>query len=169
VERGFSLKLKTSLNQKNKLQVEALVALAMELGAKGIIFGGTIPAEWNQHLLLSDNEAIALYQQITALKEKAPIEILTTSSLYTQGGVNFCGLLNLVYLTISPHGNLDFCCDVQQKNSAIGSLREFSFAQLVQRWLEQSGKLQMKRVEQILTGIMGERFDTCTYCNGFFT
>jgi MoaA/NifB/PqqE/SkfB family radical SAM enzyme len=168
IERGFPVWVKTSLNQKNKAQVEDLAKLAVDLGAQGVIFGGTIPADWNQHLVLGDNELLELYQRVISLQKNSPVELKITSSLHTQGGVNFCGVLSLSELTISPRGNVDFCCDVHQPAGAIGSLRDTSFSGLIHNWLEESAKLQQKRAERIVLGAMGERFDTCAYCNFHF-
>jgi len=167
VENGFEVWIKTSLNQKNKMQLEGFVELAANLKAKGITFAGTIPFAWNRHLLLSDEESLELYQTINSLRATAPIKLRTSSALHTRGGVNFCPVLNLSDITISPRGNVDFCCDVHQPKGAIGSLRENSFATLMQSWLEKSTSLQRKRAEQIASGTMGERFDTCAYCNEY--
>jgi MoaA/NifB/PqqE/SkfB family radical SAM enzyme len=169
IEKGFEVWIKTSLNQKNKMQLEALIDLAAGLGAKGIMFAGTIPFAWNQHLLLSDEESLELYRKIIMLRPNAPVALKTSSALHTQGGVNFCQVLNLSDITISPRGNVDFCCDVHQPKGAIGSLRDNSFSALVQNWLEKSASLQRKRAEQIASGTMGKRFDTCAFCNGYFS
>jgi len=169
VDNGFEVWIKTSLNQKNKMQLEEFVEIAANLRAKGIMFAGTIPFAWNQHLLLSDEEALELYNKIISLRPHAPVELKTSSALYTRGGVNFCQVLNLSNITISPRGNFDFCCDVHQPKGAIGSLRDNSFSKLVQTWLKNSARLQNKRAEQIASGMMGERFDTCAFCNDYFS
>lgn len=169
IENGFEVWIKISLNQKNKMQLEALIELVANLGAKGINFAGTIPFAWNQHLLLSDEESLELHQKIISLRKNAPIEFKTSSALHTRGGVNFCPVLNLSDLTISPRGNVDFCCDVHQPSGAIGSLYENSLSELIQTWLEKSAALQRQRVKQISSGAMGERFDTCAFCNDYFS
>jgi MoaA/NifB/PqqE/SkfB family radical SAM enzyme len=43
IENGFEVWIKSTLNQKNKMQLEALIELAESLGAKGVIFGRAIP------------------------------------------------------------------------------------------------------------------------------
>jgi len=149
--------------------MEALIELAANLGAKGIMFAGTIPFAWNQHLLLSDEESFGLYQKINSLRLSAPVKLRTSSALHTQGGVNFCQVLNLSDITISPRGNVDFCCDVHQPKGAIGSLQDNSLSTLVQTWLEKSMSLQRKRTEQIASGRMGQGFDTCAFCDGYFS
>lgn len=169
VENGFEVWIKTSLNQKNKAQLGALVELATNFGAKGITFAGTIPFAWNQHLLLSDEESLELYQKINSLRPNAPVKLRTSSALHTRGGVNFCPVLNLSDITISPHGNLDFCCDVHQPKGAMGSLKDKSFSTLIQIWLDKSASLQRKRAEQIAFGAMGKQFDTCAFCNDYFS
>jgi MoaA/NifB/PqqE/SkfB family radical SAM enzyme len=169
IEKGFEVRIKTSLNQKNKMQLEELIALAANLGAKGITFAGTIPTAWNQDLLLSDDEALELYEKIISIKPDPPIELRTASALHTRAGVNFCPILSLNELTISPRGNVDFCCDVHQLNGVIGSLRDQSFSVLLQTWLERSASLQARRVQQIAAGEMGEGFDTCGLCNTYFS
>jgi MoaA/NifB/PqqE/SkfB family radical SAM enzyme len=169
VEKGFEVWIKTSLNQKNKMQLEELIALAADLGAKGITFGGTIPTAWNQDLLLSDDEALELHEKIVSLRADSPVKLRTTSALHTRGGVNFCQILSLNELAVSPRGDVDFCCDVHQLKGAIGSLRDQSFSALVQTWLERSAGLQVRRVQQIAAGEMGEGFDTCEFCNAYFS
>lgn len=169
VENGFEVWIKTSLNQKNKVQMEALIKLAANLGAKGIMFAGTIPFAWNQHLLLSDEESFGLYQKINSLRHGAPVKLRTSSALHTRGGVNFCQVLNLSDITVSPRGNVDFCCDVHQPKGSMGSLRDHSFSALVQTWLEKSASLQRKRAEQIASGTMEQGFDTCAFCNRYYS
>jgi MoaA/NifB/PqqE/SkfB family radical SAM enzyme len=128
---GFEVWIKTTLNQKNKMHLEALSELAANLGARGIIFGGTIPFAWNQQLILRDIEALELYRKILSLRINSPVEIHYTRSLYTHGGVNFCDRLNLNELSVSPRGNVDFCCNVNQSKGAIGSLKNSSMLTLV--------------------------------------
>ena len=169
VENGFEVWIKTSLNQKNKMQLEGFIELAANLKARGVTFAGTIPFAWNQHLLLSDEESLELYQRIISLRPNAPVELKTSSALHTRGGVNFCQVLNLSDITISPRGNVDFCCDVHQPKGSMGSLREHSFSTLIQSWLEKSASLQRKRAGQIASGTMVERFDTCAFCNDYFS
>jgi MoaA/NifB/PqqE/SkfB family radical SAM enzyme len=169
VEKSFKVWIKTSLNQKNKMQLEELIALAANLGAKGITFAGTIPTAWNQDLLLNDDEALELFEKIISLRADSPIELKTASALHTRGGVNFCPILSLNELAISPRGNVDFCCDVHQPKGVIGSLQEQPFSGLVQTWLERSASLQVKRAQQIAAGEMGQGFDSCAFCNLFLS
>jgi MoaA/NifB/PqqE/SkfB family radical SAM enzyme len=168
VKHGFRVWAQTSLNQKNKGEIQTMIALGESLGIEGIRFGGTIPTERNQHLLLSDGESLALYQQIMSFRKITKLEIKTTSSLYLPGGINFCDILNLYHLTFSPKGELNFCCDVNQPNGIIGSLYEHSLAALIKKWLEQSAQLQSNRVKRITSGRLGEGFNTCAFCNDYF-
>lgn len=165
VTEGFRLQISTSLNQKNKNEVEGLFRLAEELGAAGLTLGGTIPTSWNGHLALSDEESIELYQQINTLTEQTKVKIRIISSLYTRGGVSFCGILNLHELSFNSRGQLIFCCDTINEGAVIGSLHEHSFSKLVDLWLEQSVALQRERAKQIATGNMRAGFDTCAFCN----
>lgn len=169
IKEGFRVQATMVLNQKNKRQTEDFIALAEELGIKAVIFGGIIPTAWNQHLSLSDDEYLKLYQKIGDLREKAKIKVSTTSSLYTRGGVNFCDVLNLREIAFNPQGEMIFCCDTTENGTVIGSLREYPLKALIQRWLELSAQLQSKRAEEIATGNFGKGFDTCSYCNRFFT
>ena len=168
VANGVPVWVSSSLNQKNKGQVSSLVALAESLGAEGIVFAGTIPTSSNQHLMLSDQESLALYQEITSWQKKANLNIKTASALYTKGGVNFCPVLSLNTANFNPNGEMIFCCDVDEDGDIIGSLREQSFAQLLQQWLKVSAELQTKRVQMISEGKMIEGFDTCAFCSHFF-
>jgi MoaA/NifB/PqqE/SkfB family radical SAM enzyme len=168
VEKEYHVQISVTLNQKNKGQVEEFVKLAEELHVAQISFGGIIPAPWNEHLVLSDSESLELYQQIEALR---PCEFLgrTTSSLYTRGGVNFCNNYNLVELTINTNGDLIFCCDTVEGGAVTGSLREHSLAVLIEMWLEQANTLRHERVKHIANGAMGDGFDTCNFCNQYFS
>lgn len=159
VAAGHRLKISASLNQNNKNEVESL------FGAAKLIFGGTIPTPWNRHLALSDEESLALYQQITDLSHKNNIETGTFSSLYTRGGVNFCGILNMHELVFNSRGQLAFCCDTIQEGAVIGSLLEQPFSELIELWLKQSAALQSVRAKQIATGNISAGFDTCAFCN----
>jgi len=165
VGRGCKVKISSSLNQKNKGEAAALLELARGLGACGINFAGTIPTAWNADLILNDHESLELHQQLAQLRESSSFPIHTLSSLYTRGGVNFCNNLNLRDLVFNPRGELIFCCDTTESGAVTGSLREHSFADLVKLWLKQAHELQAERAERIAAGSMGEKFDTCAFCN----
>jgi MoaA/NifB/PqqE/SkfB family radical SAM enzyme len=168
VQHDFPVWINTTLNQRNKAEVVAFIDLATKLGAIGIQFAGTIPTEWNQHLVLSDYESLGLYQEIISLQRSAKIKIDTTSALFTHGGVYYCGLLSFLGLSVNSNGELTFCCDTHQGNSMIGSLREHSLSELLQAWIDYSAKIQQQRAEQIVKGSMEDLFDTCAFCNRFF-
>jgi MoaA/NifB/PqqE/SkfB family radical SAM enzyme len=165
LEKGFNVKAGMTLNRINKEEIKQFIHLAEDLGIKHIGFGGTIPADWNHHLILSDKEALELYQQIQELRKETGTEIKTVSALYTHGGVNFCNVLNLRELTFNSNGDLIFCCDTIKSGTVIGSLQDHPFKDLIQKWLAQSSKLQVQRTERIASGYIGERFDTCAFCN----
>jgi MoaA/NifB/PqqE/SkfB family radical SAM enzyme len=167
VAAGFLLKINSSLNQKNKSEVQGLITLADELGATELKLGGTIPAPWNGHLVLSDEESFEIYEQVNTLREKTKLKIKTTSNLYTRGGVNFCSNLNLHGISINSRGQLIFCCDTINEGAVIGSLREHSFSKLVELWLEKSAALQRERTKQIANGNMNAGYDTCAFCNQY--
>ncbi len=167
VELGYKVRLSSTLNQKNQNELADLVELGAQLGAYALGFAGTIPTPWNQELVLSDQEALELYQQSLALRRQVSLELQTVSSLHTRGGVNFCNILNLCELAFNSRGELIFCCDTTENGAVIGALREFSLAHLIKRWLVQSSHLQAKRAEWIAAGKMGEKFDTCRFCNNF--
>ena len=169
VKEGFRVQATMVLNQKNREQIEDFIALAENLGIKAVVFGGIIPTAWNQHLSLSDEEYLKLYQNIGNLRKKAKFKVSTTSSLYTRGGVNFCDVLNLREIAFNPQGEMIFCCDTTENGAVIGSLRKFPLKELIQRWLELSANLQAKRTEEIATGNLVEGFDTCSYCNHFLS
>jgi MoaA/NifB/PqqE/SkfB family radical SAM enzyme len=169
VQAGFKIMIAMTLNQKNKSEADAMLELAKDLGVDRVGFGGTIPTTWNQNLLLTDGESLELYKRISALCQGTGIEIDTVSSLYTRGGLNFCRILNLQELTFNSLGELIFCCDTIENGAAIGSLHEHSFAELVKLWLTQSANVQIQRTEQIARGNMGNGFDTCAFCNAYYS
>jgi len=169
VQHEIPVWISASLNQKNKEQVDGLITLAEEHGATGIIFAGTIPTDLNQHLVLSDQQSLELYQQISEKKGMAKIGVQTASSLYTKGGVNFCPVLNLSGAHFSPNGDLIFCCDVHRDKATIGSLHDQSVSELLQGWLMESAQLQAKRTQMISIGKMTELFDTCAFCQAYFS
>lgn len=168
VELGYKVRINSTLNQKNKNEVAELIKLGCDIGAYSMGFAGTIPTSWNKELILNDKKSLELYQQIMTLRKESKIDVQTVSSLHTRGGVNFCNVLNLRELTFNSRGELIFCCDTTENGAAIDSLREYSFSELVKRWLEQSNALQAQRAERIATGNMGDKFDTCAFCNSFF-
>ncbi len=168
-QAGFQVQLGACLSQLNKGQVEDLLHLAEELGVCGLKFGGTIPAPGNQALVLSEADLLGLYQQIQALREVTELPLSTFSSLYTPGGVHFCGNLELKEATFNPRGEMMFCCDTRGYGAALGSLRDGSFAGLIQEWLRAAAALQGERVRCIAEGVMGEGFDSCVFCNEYFT
>lgn len=168
VEKGFRVEIKSSLNQKNNGEVQALVDLAENLGAESLHFAGTIPTSWNQHLVLTDAESTQLYRQIMGLEGKSKLKIKTASALYTKGGINFCHVLNLGSLVFNPCGEMMFCCDINHEPALVGSLQEHSLTELIQIRLGESANLQANRAKQISAGTMGALFDTCAYCNRYF-
>lgn len=168
-DNGFPVFFVTSLNQKNKGEAQAFIDLAETAGVKGITFSGTIPARWNQHLVLKDNEALELFHQINEARKGRDIEVRTASALHTRGGINFCNELNMKSLAVNSDGELIFCCDTIENGAVIGSLRDQPLSTLIQTELEYSARLQSQRASQIASGNMGEGFDTCAYCNQYFT
>jgi hypothetical protein len=101
-------------------------------------------------------------------REETNFDIRPLSSLYTRGGVNFCNNLNLCDLTFNASGELIFCCDTND-HALIGSLKELPLRELIKRWLKESQDFQIQRAERIASGNLGEKFDTCTCCNTFFS
>ena len=168
VSKGFCVEIKSSLNQKNKGEVQALIELAEKLGVESIHFAGTIPTAWNQHLVLTNQESLQLYQQLMELRDKSKVKIKTASALYTKGGINFCHNLNINSLDFNPSGEMMFCCDIDQDGALVGSLRDHSLTELIQVRLEKSAKLQANRAKYISSGEMGDLFDTCAFCNPYF-
>lgn len=104
ISKGHSLRIGTSLNQKNKHQLEDFIKLAVELGANQIGFSGTIPTPWNEDLQLDDEECQELYEEIIKLREAYSISIGILSALYTRGGIHFCDNLHLRELDINACG-----------------------------------------------------------------
>ena len=169
VESGYKVRISSSFNQKNKGEAEALAKLASDLGVHVLYGLGTIPTAWNQGLVLNDNESLEIYQQMMNLSKDSKVKIDIASSLYTRGGVNFCGNLNLRELPFNSRGELIFCCDTTENGSVIGSLRDHPFSELIKLWLKASQNLQAKRAENIVAGKIGEKFDTCAFCNAYLT
>ena len=165
---GYSVHIAATLNRKNKGEVEALVKMAMDLGAKSIGFGGMIPTPWNQDLLLSDEESFQLWEKTNELQKQTGFDIRTVSALHSHGGVNFCNILNLRELTFNALGELVFCCDTINEGAVIGSLETNSLSDLIQAWLEQAAALQKHRTRLIAEGQMGKGFDTCIFCENLF-
>lgn len=165
VGEGFSVNANMVLNRQNKKQVEDFILLGEKLGLERVVFGGMIPTQWNQDLLLREAETLVLYQKIVDLRTKAKIKVNTASALHTRGGVNFCDTLNMKKLYFNEHGEMIFCCDTDQPDSVIGSLYGYSLRTLMNMWLEKSMQLQKVRLEMISNGNMGEWFDTCGFCN----
>jgi MoaA/NifB/PqqE/SkfB family radical SAM enzyme len=165
VQLGYKLIVSSSLNQRNKNEVAEIVELANVIGAKVIRFSGIIPTSWNEEYVLNDNESMELYQQIIKLRKKSDIYIKTVSSLITHGGVSFCDNLNSSEISFNPSGEMIFCCDTIANGAVIGSLYEYSFSELLNIRLEKSHFLQAKRIGCIAIGDIGEKFDTCSFCN----
>jgi MoaA/NifB/PqqE/SkfB family radical SAM enzyme len=123
VEQGYTVKIKSTLNRKNRHQLGDLARLAGDLGASGFEVGAIIPTPWNTDLQLRQEEMDALFEQVTQLTQQIGKSIGYASMLHTRGGVNFCNILNLGKLTFNPRGELIFCCDTINYGAVIGSLR----------------------------------------------
>ena len=169
IEKGFDVRAGMTLNQINQGEIKDFIKLVENLGIRKIRFGGTIPTPWNQHLLFSDEEAVKLHQKILELRKKTQVNINVTTSLYSRGGVNFCGAFNLSEFTFNSNGKLILCCDTIESGFGIGSLKKFSLNELIQMWLAESARLQSHRTEKIASGIISEGFDTCGFCNQYLT
>ena len=165
---GIPLKFSTSLNRINCGEVKRMVNLAESLGVKSVRFGGTIPTDWNQYLVLNDRQSLELFQQIEELHEQQGIKLSPCSSLFTRGGINFCPALALRGVSFNARGELLFCCDMVENHGIIGSLQNESFGDLVEKRVQASANLQTYRLQRITAGNMGEGFDTCAFCNLFF-
>lgn len=169
VQRGYRVKVNTTLSQTNKDDLEKFITLATELGAEELNFGGIIPTPWNRNLALNDLDSLKLYQKIVDLRKNAEIKIHTTSSLHTRGGIDFCDVFSLRGVTINARGDMVFCCDTIKEGAVIGSLHEHPFVSLIERWIEKSGELKRQRARQIANGDMEEGFDSCSFCNHYFS
>ena len=169
VRAGCSVKIASTLTQKNKNEMEPLINLAIEVGANSIVFGGIIPTPWNQELILPDSDSMPLWELANSLRTKKDFNIQTTSSLFTRGGINFCNALNLKELTFNSQGKLIFCCDTIGSGYEIDSNSEANLAELLSKWLDISLAMQKFRTHQILNGVMEDGFDTCHFCNNFFS
>jgi len=167
--QGFPVSVAASLNQRNKTQVEDLIGLAKELGAYRIGFGGTIPTPWNEELVLSESESLTIHQQIEGSKPEVGIEIRTVSNLCTSGGVHFCDILDMHELAFNARGELVFCCDVPGDRGTMGTLLDQPLSALITDWLQIAADLQAHRAKRIAEGQMGEGFDTCAFCSGYFS
>ena len=163
INNGFPVVIKTSLNKMNKSNVEAIVEHAQILGATGVVFGGTIPTQWNRHLVLSEIESKELFDEIESRSKDATIRVETSSSLFTKGGIYFCNNLSLYHLSINQNGEVTFCCDIRPNVAVLGSLRTNPLTELIKRRLEYSTALQQYRVDMINTGNLEELFDSCAF------
>ncbi len=168
VKRGYRVRVCTSLNKKNKNELEGILKLARDIGAYAINLAGTTPTSWNTHLVLNDQESQELYFRIVKLRETSKLHIRIPSSLYTGGGVDFCIALHLRELIFNSHGEMLFCCETDQGDAITGSLHNHSMVELIKLWLKQSGEIQSARAQYIAIGKIGEKFDTCAFCNTHF-
>lgn len=169
VEHGHKLHVAASLNQLNKHEMEDIAQLAIDLGASSLSFGGTIPTAWNQELALSDDERLDLYQRLLTLQAKHTLPIRGLSSLYTNGGVHFCNNTHLYELTFNPRGELSFCCDTQSYGAIVGSAHTQPLSELIKTWLGYATRLHEHRTDLLTQGAMPARFDTCAFCDYYFT
>lgn len=165
----FPVHVIVTLNKKNQEQALALIQLARELGACRINFAGMIPTPWNKDFALSDTETYRSYQQILHQRQPAGLQIRVVSGLLASGGVHFCNALSLVQLAFTAKGELAFCCDTEESDALIGSLIEQPLSALITTWLHRSADLQAYRVKCIAAGQIGEGFNTCVFCNDYFT
>jgi len=163
-EAGFSIRMNTTLNQLNKNQLREMIQLAKEIGAISIGIGGTNLTAWNGELKFSSFEGIKLWKEINNYRKELDFPVNTYSSLYTQGGVNFCKNLNMRELSFNYKGELIFCCDTTSDGAVVGSLFDYSLPELINKWLSISHELQLDRANVISNGRMGKNFDTCEYC-----
>lgn len=164
-ELDIPLHIKFTANRLNQVEVLEMIPLAMEWGAESIHFAGLIPAEHNLDLALNDAELQTIYEQLFEANKDAPLKVSSHySSLHTRGGVLFCNNLQLNRLMFNSRGELIFCCDVPGEDEAVGSLTEAPLAELIERWLMTSARLQTTRVRHIAEGNLPEGFDHCQFC-----
>lgn len=166
---GLYTRINHTLCQQNHTYLSEIFELAADLEIDSLGIAGTIPTPWNQEMQLSDAQSLVLWQQIQELRKQYPFRLRTVSSLYTYGGVNFCKVLNLQELTINARGELMFCCDTHSYGAVVGSLLDSNLSGLIEQWIEESGTLQKMRSQMIASGKMHEGFDTCAFCNRYFS
>ncbi len=167
LERGYKVGLTSCLNQKNKHQLKELIELGEKWGVNEMKFAGVIPVPGNEDLRLSDAENLELFERILELNEDTTLKLRSTSALYTRGGVEFCSVLSLRKLAFNANGEMILCCDAQQDNAVIGSLRDFTLEDIMAKCLDMSNAIRHKRLDRIRSGQMGAGFDTCAFCTNF--
>ena len=164
LEKGYKVGLTSCLNRKNKHQLEDLIKLGEKWGVKEMKFAGVIPVPGNEFLRLTDAENLALFERILELNKDTLLKLGTTSALYTRGGVEFCSVLSLRKLAFNANGEMILCCDAQEDNAVIGSLRDFTLEDLMSKWLDIANAAKQERLQRIKNGQMGAGFDTCVFC-----
>jgi len=168
-DAGYQVRVTSSINQSNKHELKEIIYLVKELGAVSLSIGGTIPTEWNQHLVLSEEESLKLAAIVETSRRELDFKVRTNSSLTTQGGVVFCKVLNMNELTFNARGELVFCCDTSGHGAAMGSLFTDSFSALIENWINKSEEIKIHRTRCISTGIIPYGFNSCNYCNDYFS
>ena len=120
-------------------------------------------------MVLSEEESLKLAAIVETSRRELNFDVRTYSSLTTQGGVVFCKVLNMNQLTFNARGELVFCCDTSGHGAAMGSLYTNSFSALMENWIKKSEEIKIHRTRCISTGNIPYGFNTCTYCNDYFS
>ncbi|MFH1182749.1 MAG: radical SAM protein [Candidatus Moraniibacteriota bacterium] len=166
---GIHTRVNSCLNRINIHQIEEIIVLAKELGAKEIYFMSAIKTLLNSKIVFTDVEKQRHKNYIYQLGRKHDFKVHVLSSLGNKSGIEFCPALNLEAIQVNQKGEVSFCCDIIGAGASVGSLENNSFGELYSKCLDLSCDLKKTRVKLLESGVVMEGFNTCEFCNLFLS
>lgn len=169
VSRGVNTKVVMCINKLNMHQIEEVVDLSTNLGAKKVRFGSAIPTRFNKDIVLSNMEKIRCALLINRMKNryKIPLEILSALRA-SSNRVDFCSQLNATnQITINPYGEAMFCCDTICNGAVIGSVKETGLTEIFCKMQDIMADIKKARARMIRDDKTPPYFNTCEFCNNY--
>jgi MoaA/NifB/PqqE/SkfB family radical SAM enzyme len=131
---GLPFTLNMVLTRENRMEMDALVDLAVSLGSGGVRFGFLMPGDGvdTAALALTLSERRVVESEVRRLQQMAEIPVVMAPGYYSESPFFPCGPLELEELNIDWRGRLTLCCQVSgywseaQRPDVIANLHDMS-------------------------------------------
>jgi MoaA/NifB/PqqE/SkfB family radical SAM enzyme len=159
------------ITRANKDSLVSLFELVKKIGLQNLTLTTTIKTEFNNDLVLNDDEKAKSLKEILSLikRYKKYFDVFVGPAFPLRNKYHFCKVLaDLNTISINPDGNFIFCCDLTKGGYSLGSLYEYSFNELYKKYCQLAKDLYLIRKKIYYTHNNYEGFKTCEFCNMIF-
>lgn len=153
------------LNGTNHRDIKDYILFTDSLDIAEVRFMSVIPTPMNGQLVLGEEDRRRCCNSINSMRTEVKTRLKICSSLSTAKGTNYCSALDLSGLTISPSGDVIFCCDIVEKGAVIGSLKTVRLKYLLSKASDLADYLKTRRLQYLQENRQRSGFNTCYFCN----